>query len=305
MDHIVSKQASGSILQLDLNDPQSVEHLWKILSDNAVRYVHCAPPCGTATRARDIQFPGAPPVLRTVARPQGVEGLSGTDAVRVAKANALYSLVLDICKFCLQSHRYFSCEHPSRSYLWLLPEWQAFMCQADVQQTFFHHCEYGGDRRKGARLIHNIAKFESLHRMCSGNHVHAGWGKVRNKWATSLEAAYPWGLCKVMASLLKEHFLELGCRPIPSQLSEVQATIPGARAFSGVQSRKKVAPLISEFASVHSILLPMPLASKFLVPGYKLPAAWTVSKSMSCTPAITAFPAGSRVLRAAGGPGSL
>ena len=298
MDHIVSKQASGSILQLDLNDPQSVEHLWKILSDNAVRYVHCAPPCGTATRARDIQFPGAPPVLRTVARPQGVEGLSGTDAVRVAKANALYSLVLDICKFCLQSHRYFSCEHPSRSYLWLLPEWQAFMCQADVQQTFFHHCEYGGDRRKGTRLIHNIAKFESLHRLCSGKHVHAGWGKVRNKWATSFETAYPWGLCKVMASLLKEHLLELGCRPIPSQLSEVQATIPGARAFSGVQGRKKVAPLISEFASVHSILLPMPLASKFLVPGYKLPAAWTVSKSMSCAPAITAFPAGSRVLRA-------
>ena len=59
-----------------------------------------------------------------------------------------------------------------------------------------------------------------------------------------------------------------------------------------------MAPLISEFASVHSIILPMPLASKFLVPGYKLPAAWAVSKSMSCAPAIPAFPAGSRVLRA-------
>ena len=226
VDQLVSKQASGSILQLDLNDPQCVERLWKILSDPAVKYVHCAPPCGTATRARDI--------LRTVARPQGVQVLDGINAVRVAKANALYSLVLDICKSCLQNHKYFSCEHPSRSYLWLLPEWQAFMCQADVRQTFFHHCEYGGDRRKGARLIHNIAKFESLHRLYSGNHVHAGWGKVKNKWATSFETAYPWGLCKVMASLLKEHFLGLGCQPGPSQLSEVQATIPGARAFSGL-----------------------------------------------------------------------
>ena len=41
VDHVVSKQASGSILQLDLNDPLCVEHLWKILSDPAVKYIHC------------------------------------------------------------------------------------------------------------------------------------------------------------------------------------------------------------------------------------------------------------------------
>ena len=51
VDHVVSKQASGSILQLDLNDPQSVEHLWRIISDPAVKYIHCAPPCGTAARS--------------------------------------------------------------------------------------------------------------------------------------------------------------------------------------------------------------------------------------------------------------
>ena len=136
VDHVVSKHASGSILQLDLNDPQSVEHLWRILRDPAVKYIHCAPPCGTAARARDIQFPGAPAVLRTVARPQGIEGLEGVNALRVAKANALYSLVLDICKFCIKNNKYFSCEHPSRSYLWLLPEWKQFMNQSDVRQTF-------------------------------------------------------------------------------------------------------------------------------------------------------------------------
>ena len=101
-----------------------------------------------------------------------------------------------------------------------------------------------------------------------------------------------------MASLLKEHFLSLGCQPAPKQLSEVQAAIPGARAFSGMQSRKKVAPLISEFASVHSVILPLPLASKFLSPGYKLPAEWAVGPSVPCQPAIPSFPAGSRVLRA-------
>ena len=298
VDHVVSKQASGSILQLDLTDPQSVEHLWKILRDPAVKYIHCAPPCGTATRARDIQFPGAPTVLRSVARPQGIEGLEGVNALRVAKANALYSLVLEICKFCIKSNKYFSCEHPSRSYLWLLPEWMEFMNKPDVRQTFFHHCEYGGDRRKGTRLLHNIAKFENLHRVCSGNHVHAGWGKLNNKWATSCEAAYSWGLCKMMARVLQEHFLELGCQPAPTQLSELQATIPGARAFSGLQSRKKIAPLISEFASVHSVILPLTLATRFLTPGYKLPVRWTVGKAIVCKPPVASFPAGSRVLRA-------
>ena len=80
VDHVVAKQASGSILQLDLNDPLSVQHLWRILADPAVRYIHCAPPCGTATRASDIQFPGAPAVLRTEAKPQGIEGLEGINA---------------------------------------------------------------------------------------------------------------------------------------------------------------------------------------------------------------------------------
>ena len=113
-----------------------------------------------------------------------------------------------------------------------------------------------------------------------------------------LKQRTPWGLCKMMASLLQEHFLGLGCQPAPTQLSEVQATIPGARAFSGLQSRKKIAPLITEFASVHSVILPLALATKFLTPGCKLPVKWAVGKSIVCKPPIASFPAGSRVLRA-------
>ena len=60
VDHVVSKQASGSILQLDLNDPQSVEHLWRIIRDPAVKYIHCAPPCGTGTIcSREVRSPFA------------------------------------------------------------------------------------------------------------------------------------------------------------------------------------------------------------------------------------------------------
>ena len=50
IDHIVSKQAACSVLQLDFCEPESVKHFWELISDPSVGYVHCAPPCGTASR---------------------------------------------------------------------------------------------------------------------------------------------------------------------------------------------------------------------------------------------------------------
>ncbi|CAE7428234.1 car [Symbiodinium sp. CCMP2592] len=276
----------------------SIAHLWSILKDPAVKFIHFAPPCGTASRARDIQFPGAPPVLRNESHPEGVPDLSEIPALRVQKANMLYKLTLELSSYCLLNGKYFSCENPSRSYLWLLPQWQQFLKRSDVFQTVFHHCEFGGMRRKETLLVHNIPKFRELHRLCSGKHVHLGWGKVGRTWATSAETAYPWGLCKCMASLLKDHFLELGCRPSPKAIDEGAPAIQGARAFTGAQTRKRVPPLLSEFASVHTVTVPSNLAASFLRPGQKLPSPWKPGDDAACSPAIECFPAGSRVLRA-------
>ncbi|CAE7241857.1 unnamed protein product [Symbiodinium sp. CCMP2592] len=298
VDHVVGKTACCSVLQLDLTCEASIAHLWSILKDPAVKFIHFAPPCGTASRARDIQFPGAPPVLRNESHPEGVPDLSEIPALRVQKANMLYKLTLELSSFCLLNGKYFSCENPSRSYLWLLPQWQQFLKRSDVFQTVFHHCEFGGMRRKETLLVHNIPKFRELHRLCSGKHVHLGWGKVGRTWATSAETAYPWGLCKCMASLLKDHFLELGCRQSPKAIDEGAPAIQGARAFTGAQTRKRVPPLLSEFASVHTVTVPSNLAASFLRPGQKLPSPWKPGDDAACSPAIECFPAGSRVLRA-------
>ncbi|CAE7235623.1 unnamed protein product [Symbiodinium sp. CCMP2592] len=153
-------------------------------------------------------------------------------------------------------------------------------------------------RRKETRLVHNVPKFRDLQRTCSGKHVHLGWGKVGPQWATATETAYPWGLCKLMASLLEEHFLTLGCAAPPSDITGTTNAVQASRAFAGIQSRKRVPPLLSEFASVHSVVLPSRLANSFLRPGHKLASDWCPGTQVACTPALQKFPAGSRVLRA-------
>ena len=97
-----------------------------------------------------------------------------------------------------------------------------------------------------------------------------------------------------MASLLKEHFLAMACRAPPQQLSDAPASVPGARALSGLQSRKRIAPLISEFQAIYSVEVPQALASRFLSPGKKLLTDWQPGAHVSCQ----VLPARSRVLRA-------
>ena len=64
-----------------------------------------------------------------------------------------------------------------------------------------------------------------------------------------------------------------------------------------MQSRKRVPPLLSEFASVHTVTVPTKVADSFLRPGTKLPSDWRPG-SETCRPPIAILPAGSRVLRA-------
>ena len=284
IDHVALKHAACS--KLDLLCRDSAAHLWRIVADPAVQFIHFAPPCGTASRARDIQFPGAPQALRSEARPEGVDGLVGVNATRVRKANELYKTTLELISFCLENGKYFSCENPMRSYLWLLPEWKRLLLREDVIQTSFHRCEYGGLRRKETRLVHNVPSFKELERRCAGGHVHLGWGKIGKSWATAAETAYPWGLCKSMANLLKQHFVALGCSPPPTNLAGTANPNQAARAFTGIQSRKHVPPLLSEFASVHTVLVPGNLANAFLRPGTKLTSDWRPGTMSQCTPAL-------------------
>ena len=57
------------LVRLDLCDKQDQAKLWRLLADDKVVYVHCAPPCGTFSQARDI-----PIVAAGAKRPTGAAG---------------------------------------------------------------------------------------------------------------------------------------------------------------------------------------------------------------------------------------
>ena len=87
VDHLASKGIP--ILRIDIGNASQRQVLEELLELDKIIYVHFAPPCGTASAARNIQ-PGPPP-LRSVLFPMGLPRLTFVQNQRVRKANFLYT----------------------------------------------------------------------------------------------------------------------------------------------------------------------------------------------------------------------
>eukprot|EP00971_Amphidinium_carterae_P255041 5063137-Amphidinium_carterae.2 len=86
---------------------------WEAITDVNTFYVHLAPPCGTASRARETpQGASAPRPLRSASYPQGVPGLNDIESRRVAAANQLYSFTADVVDY--SCRMVFSCRLKTR-----------------------------------------------------------------------------------------------------------------------------------------------------------------------------------------------
>ena len=142
-------------------------------------YVHLAPPCGTASRAREIRrSKHDPKPARSEAFPDCVPDLSRTDPVlhkRVMLANALYRLTGEL----------FREVHRKTSYLRTPPT------HLPCLQSVFDHCQYGGLKPKSTLLKHNMPNLSRLNQRCDGSHQHAAWGRIGAQWATAEATAYP------------------------------------------------------------------------------------------------------------------
>ena len=102
VDRTRAHGALASIIPMDLTKPSDQMTLFEWIKHPAVKGVFLAPPCGTASAAREIALPGqhAPKPLRTLDEPDGVSTLSGNDMLRVSAANILYEFtasVMDLC----------------------------------------------------------------------------------------------------------------------------------------------------------------------------------------------------------------
>ena len=119
VDHVVSNHLAAPVLQLDLLKPECLKFVEQLILEAACVYVHFAPPCGTASRARFIKRKGRfnPPILRTDDKPNGITGLSPTNEAKVAAANALYEITQRLCRLCHSTGVMYTVENPARSFM--------------------------------------------------------------------------------------------------------------------------------------------------------------------------------------------
>ena len=89
-DYVLNKSTPEAFcLNIDLTSAEGQELAWKWTRHPSVVLIGMAPPCGTASRAREK--PGGPPPLRDGQFPEGFPHSTGKHKLRVDKANIIYT----------------------------------------------------------------------------------------------------------------------------------------------------------------------------------------------------------------------
>jgi len=168
-------------------------------------------------------------------------------------ANSLYDLTQQLCRECHKLGVFFSIENPARSFMWDTDAMAQFLCEIPHFKTRFHHCQYGSSRRKFTLLVHNVLTLLDLECRCDDSHPHEPWGHTQDGWATSLETAYPWPLCRVMAAKVALHLQNLGVSCETPKFAQHALQLEQIRHDTLTQTNSRALPLVSEFCQVTQI----------------------------------------------------
>ena len=254
VDHSANRfHPLAKVCNLDLAHKSSWQYLSWLLANHRVAYIHVAPPCGTCSRAREIQRGSSDPrVLRTNEFPLGLPTLNGSDKDRVMTANAIYNGMTSFLLEAQEKNIIWSVENPKNSLLWEIPFVHALIAHGHFVD--FDACCYGGERLVTKAFLTNCRTLLSLAQRCSGGHPHKPFGKVtstsgRTYWATKDEAAYPRPLCQQIVALVSQ-FLQIGWNP--------GKHAPKATAAAALRNRqprgRKCPPLVSEYKTVLTVM---------------------------------------------------
>ena len=240
------------IFQIDLSNDKAWSFLEHVRDTSRVVAWHMGLPCGTCSRAREIQLKGvwSPPPLRDANHPMGLPWNSPSDAKKVGAANSLYERAFRFALMLVTLGHIITIENPTRSWLWELP-----IIMALLECCFFvylHACMFGGARKKKTSLLTNEPMFETLSVFCDGSHEHAPWGiDQNNEFNTAKEAQYPQGFCDAY------------CQVLERLMNTRSGDVNGAddvdlrqlyRPFSQPRGRK-VPQLIAEYVAIHTVVL--------------------------------------------------
>ena len=262
IDHIRLASRRGKVIQLDLLLPSHRQLLWKWLRAPGLVAVWLAPPCGTASRAREIPLQGdsEPRPLRTSENPEGRPDLSPEEADRVQKANSLCRITAEIWSFCLQHDILVVIENPYRSFFWHLPEITSILQDDRAVLVRCDFCMFGGKRLKKTALLANDQIIHALAVQCDGQHEHLPWGVVDEEFATRQETAYTNVFCRTFMLALTRHLRERGFK----DEREVQSCLGQASATAKVLTTKAHTKRTAAFR---------------MLPEFKQTLRWTMSRA--------------------------
>ena len=271
-----SERCRGAHIAIfDLTVDSEVERLLEIIESERynIAWIHLAPACGTASRAREKKLTSlekagvkVPEPLRSEDFPMGFPWLKGLDAIRVDAANKVYS---NTCKLVRRAHAWNICctiENPENSLFWWFPDVVALINDIGGYAVVFHNCCHGGLRRKLTKFWATRDWFNSLCATCQNDHFHLDWKPVFDphkdnsvRYPTSDEAAYPYLLCKRLVDAVRHALLQLGAKDISSlhEQLESQETTSHSFLLGALPRGKKFKQLVSEYAHyIHCIVLP-------------------------------------------------
>ena len=248
-------QVRHHVMTLDLTDEGSWQLLRRICETHEVIWVHIAPPCGTASRARDRPMTSTrfgPRPLRSLQYPMGLPFLRGRDLERVQLANKIYLATADFCAWLSNRNIYWSVENPGRSYLWELP---CFIRLRSLAQFFdFDSCMHGGARAKFTSFLSNSEGLFPLCLRCDGSHQHLPWGLLPDgTFPTAQEAEYPLLLCERIAQVIYQAALDRGFLA-PTSMDQSSSLQVNSMAVQS-QPRSAMPPYLPEFAYVTEVLV--------------------------------------------------
>eukprot|EP00435_Cladocopium_sp_Y103_P017478 s2311_g4.t1 len=269
IDHTIHPKVTGPVIALDLRHETSFQYVLELIQQKRCIYCHFAPPCGAASRARFIKrkFRYNPPVLRTDQHPNGVPTLKGQFLARVQAANHLYDVTQKFCRACHAHGVLFSIENPARSFFWQTTHVLQFLADVPHFCIRLHHCMFGSARRKYTLLVHNVPTLQELAIECDNSHPHEPCGTTdTGGWATALETAYPWALCRAIAAKVALYLQQLGTICVTPAFALQTVQLEHIRRDTGLQISSKAVPLVSEFKEVLSwpVQEPLPALARAL-----------------------------------------
>ena len=160
VDKTADRSSQIHICIYDLADDSQCDDLLSFIEHNHenIVWIHCAPACGTASRARQKALPNltakgyhvAKP-LRSEDFPHGVPGLSNTDKIRTETANLVYANTAKIIQLAFRFEIQCSLENPLNSLFWAVPEIQAVLAEIQGHDVIFDNCCHGG--RPSTRIL--------------------------------------------------------------------------------------------------------------------------------------------------------